>query len=273
MDCKFNIGDYVYYRGNKPSDIYLIIGRTEYSRKKTIYCGKDRLVHEPTYELINTFYVKDRTIKDIADVYGIPEFSNCREHHMTLKESRVEDIHTIPFKFNLNDYVTLKNGSVSYKITSRTEWIDGSNPTYELMRITESGHVYFEYYNEELINEEKICVKEVVDNFKKICDELYEEECQKLKEDMENMDNKSYEKKQTNQDKLAEMVRTMDPKDIATFIITHTDSDFCHKCPASDYCDKYILCSEDGWDRIPDENGEILDCNQIFERWLKEEAE
>lgn len=83
--------------------------------------------------------------------------------------------------------------------------------------------------------------------------------------------NKAYEKKRTNQDKLAEIVRTMDPKDIAKFI-THTDSDFCYKCPASDYCDKHILYSEDGWDRIPDENGETLSCEEIFERWLKEEV-
>lgn len=311
MDCKFNIGDYVYYRGNKPHDIYLVVGRTEYSRKKTIYCGKDRLVHEPTYELINIFYVKGHIIKEIGDIYGIPMFTNCREHHMVLKESRVGDIHTIPFKFNLNDYVTLKNGSISYKITSRTEQLDGGNPIYELMRITESGHVYFEYYSEELINE-KICIKEVADNFKKIGYELYEEECKKLEEDMKNMDkshtylcdpeknvncpkdicqalgrgecmytsnpefalnpnqpeyviNESFKKKQTNQDKLAEMVRTEDPMILADRIYDHT---VCSTVttPSIHYCPLAGTCTKQG-------SQSKMECIYDICDWLKEGVE
>ena len=81
--------------------------------------------------------------------------------------------------------------------------------------------------------------------------------------------NKDFEKKETNQDKLAEMVGTMDVHKLALFI---TDSIECPKCPAEKYCDQHTFTTEDGWSRVPDENGEILDCNQIFERWLREET-
>jgi len=77
-----------------------------------------------------------------------------------------------------------------------------------------------------------------------------------------------YQKRPTNQDKLAEMVRTMDIHKLALFI---TDSIECPNCPAEKYCDQHMFTNEDGWARVPDENGELLDCNQIFERWLKEE--
>ena len=79
----------------------------------------------------------------------------------------------------------------------------------------------------------------------------------------------SIEKKQTNQDKLAEMVRTMDAHKLALLI---TDGIECPNCPAEKYCDQHICTTEDGWERVPDKNGELLDCNQIFERWLKEEV-
>ena len=150
MDCKFNIGDHVYYRGDTPDDIYIVIGRTEYSRKKTIYCGKDRLVHEPTYELVNVHSIYACAIGKITDIYGVPHHTNCREHHMVLKESCEKYIKENPFKFNLNDYVSLKNSGVIYKITARTEWYK-DQPTYELMRTTESDHVYFEHRSEDCI--------------------------------------------------------------------------------------------------------------------------
>lgn len=74
----------------------------------------------------------------------------------------------------------------------------------------------------------------------------------------------------TNQDKLAEMVRTMDVHKLAIFI---TNGIECPNCPAEKYCDQHTYTTEDGWERVPDKNGELLDCNQIFERWLKEEVQ
>lgn len=74
----------------------------------------------------------------------------------------------------------------------------------------------------------------------------------------------------TNQDKLAEMVRTMDVHKLALFI---TNGIECPNCPAEKYCDQHTYTSEDGWSRVPDENGEILDCNQIFERWLRKKKQ
>ena len=82
--------------------------------------------------------------------------------------------------------------------------------------------------------------------------------------------NESFEKKQTNQDKLAETIRTMDAHKLGIFI---TNGIECPNCPAEKYCDQHTCTTEDGWSRVPDANGEILDCNQIFERWLKEDAE
>lgn len=84
--------------------------------------------------------------------------------------------------------------------------------------------------------------------------------------------NKEFSKSyKTNQDYFAEIIRKMDPKDLAEFWTSHTYVEDCNECPAHEYCNKHMLCSEDGWDRIPDENGEILECEEIFERWLKEE--
>ena len=76
----------------------------------------------------------------------------------------------------------------------------------------------------------------------------------------------------TNQDKFAEIIKKMDPKVLTEFWTSHTYVEDCDECPAHEYCNKCMLYSEDGWDRVPDENGEILECQDIFERWLKEKT-
>lgn len=131
----------------------------------------------------------------------------------------------------------------------------------------------------------KVNVKEILD--KEFPDERYSEKCyicDPNKNDLCPKDichinggpcyctnNKEFEKKQTNQDYFAELIRKMDPKVITEFWTNHTYVEDCDECPAHEYCNKRMLYSEDGWDRIPDENGEILECQDIFERWLKEE--
>ena len=151
MDCKFNIGDHVFYKNGPSKHVYIVIGRTEYSRKKTIYCGKDRLFHEPTYALVGIDLIYEYALKGITDVYGVPFYSCCREHHITLKQSCEKYIKENPFKYNLNDYVVLKNSEIVYKITARTEWYGEKEPSYELMRTTESDHIYFEHRSEDCI--------------------------------------------------------------------------------------------------------------------------
>jgi len=70
---------------------------------------------------------------------------------------------------------------------------------------------------------------------------------------------KIYKKKQTNQDKLAEMVRTMDPEHLAEYL--SCDIFVCEQnCPI---CDVY------GYDRCP----EGISCEEAIVNWLKEDAE
>ncbi len=76
----------------------------------------------------------------------------------------------------------------------------------------------------------------------------------------------------TNQEKFANMIKKMDTRVLAEFL-SDSDAAFCYKCPAKDYCDERYLVSEDGLERVPDKNGEILKCEDILERWFKEESE
>lgn len=76
----------------------------------------------------------------------------------------------------------------------------------------------------------------------------------------------------TNQEKFANMVKEMDPRILAEFL-SDSDASFCYDCPAKDYCDRFYKVEESGWRRAPDENGEILECEDILERWFKLESE
>ena len=123
----------------------------------------------------------------------------------------------------------------------------------------------------------KVNLKEILD--KEFPDERYSEECYLCdpnknvscsKEDCHinggpcwHTTNKEFEKKQTNQDRLAEIIRKMDPKAVAKIWTNHTYVEDCSKCPANEYCN------------FPDElliiDGKLLKCQDIFERWLQEE--
>ena len=69
---------------------------------------------------------------------------------------------------------------------------------------------------------------------------------------------KAYEKKQTNQDKIAEIVRTMDSERLAEII---SEEVIClpDSCPAWDFCTEH-------------EHSDIT-CRTVFEKWLKEETD
>ena len=80
----------------------------------------------------------------------------------------------------------------------------------------------------------------------------------------------------TNQDILAESIRKMDPKKLAGYLLTISEEGSCEKCcpVPKEYCDRYfkIITTDDNKiRRLPDENGEVLKCKDIMEKWLKEE--
>lgn len=83
--------------------------------------------------------------------------------------------------------------------------------------------------------------------------------------------NKAYEKKQTNQDKLAEMVRTMDPEIIAKAVMADRFAIFnCFNCPAMKYCDSTMKSTED-----ESENpvlDDVVTCEEVMNKWLRMEA-
>jgi len=82
----------------------------------------------------------------------------------------------------------------------------------------------------------------------------------------------------TNQQGLAEQIKKMDAESLAHILSNYfEDSATCMECPASEYCNRYYkFYDPDLVDnrivRKPDENGEILECEDILERWLGEEA-
>ena len=119
---KFNIGDIVEYK----KESYRIVGREEYN----LTTAKG-INHEHTYSLTP------------ADGKHNWFYDCCLEHHLTLKESSNNNYIPCDFKYNLGDMVYIKEGGVLYKIVARAERID-DEPTYELMRTTDKGNVYFE---------------------------------------------------------------------------------------------------------------------------------
>ena len=137
VDFKFYLGDIVLYK----KQIYKVIGMTKYLRKE-----KNGLIHENTYAL---------TPATIGNDYWF--YTPCREHHIELQYRSTDIINNYQSKFNLGDKVTIKKGGAIYTITSKTEHYDG-NCSYELMRITDSGHEYFVNRLEEYIEEK---IKEV----------------------------------------------------------------------------------------------------------------
>ena len=56
-------------------------------------------------------------------------------------------------------------------------------------------------------------------------------------------------------------------------IYTENFDEGCSRCPVpEEFCDRYFkFKDEESADRAEDENGEILTCEQIIEKWLKEE--
>lgn len=86
-----------------------------------------------------------------------------------------------------------------------------------------------------------------------------------LSPDMRIENNESFKKKQTNQDKLAEMVRTMDPKVLAKMIFEgHFEPIIhCENCPAKEYCDERMKYNEN--------NPEFVTCEMVMNEWLVKE--
>lgn len=77
--------------------------------------------------------------------------------------------------------------------------------------------------------------------------------------------NKAYEKKQTNQDKLAEMVRTEDPMTLADRIYDHTICSVCYT-PGLHYCPLASTCTKQG-------SQSKMECIYDICDWLKEDTE
>ena len=77
--------------------------------------------------------------------------------------------------------------------------------------------------------------------------------------------NKAYEKKQTNQNKLAEMVRTMSPKVLAKMIFEGNFEPIfnCDDCPAKYYCDERMKYNEN--------DPEFVTCEMVMNEWLIKE--
>ena len=141
---KFKIGDIVKVNKQKGKNCFRIVGVTEYSRR-----DKDGQIHEPVYML------EDADTPEINSCYMVGE---CREHLLTmLYKKHKNDIEITEFKFNLGDFVILKEGGVVYEITSRTKWkinkfrTTTEEPNYELRRTTDNGKVYFEHFKEQYI--------------------------------------------------------------------------------------------------------------------------
>lgn len=77
--------------------------------------------------------------------------------------------------------------------------------------------------------------------------------------------NKDYEMKKTNQDKLAEMVRTKDPEILADIIYDHTVCS-TETTPGLHYCPLASTCTKQG-------SQSKMECIYDICDWLKEEAE
>lgn len=133
----------------------------------------------------------------------------------------------------------------------------------------------------------KVNLKEILD--KEFPDERYSEECYLCDPDKNdlcpkevchinggpcwNTTNKEFEKKQTNKDIF---LNGLDSEEVAEMIRIYTENfdKGCSRCPVpEEFCDRYFKFKDDiSADRAEDENGEILTCEQIIERWLKEET-
>ena len=70
-----------------------------------------------------------------------------------------------------------------------------------------------------------------------------------------------------NQDILAESLKKVDPEELAAYI----EMCGCENCPAFSYCDEYFKFDDGGINRVPDKDGNILDCEDILVKWLKED--
>lgn len=84
--------------------------------------------------------------------------------------------------------------------------------------------------------------------------------------------NPAFEKKiLTNQDRIAETVRTMRPDILAKYMSFVIEMGSCTStCPVPEsYCDRYFVTDEND-ERIPDEDGNMLTCEQVLTKWLKE---
>ena len=85
-----------------------------------------------------------------------------------------------------------------------------------------------------------------------------------LNPDMRIENNESFKKKQTNQDKLAEMVRTEDPEILADMIYDHTVCS-TETTPGLHYCPLSGICTKQG-------SQSKKECIYDICNWLKEEV-